>query len=567
MSLGCRVIATIGFEGDVSYGTRPHRSEYQTRTGVIERVEIRNLKRFKEFDCGLDKHLVIVGPNSCGKTTLLQAIAFWSEIASHWAQYNSDLARDENDDYPSTNLGPQNISSIPLSSWDHLWPARDVTDPVSIRLYINGHALGFELLFRDRSSAALRPMRDVPESLLDDFRQHPFTPVYVPPMSGVDLTEEVHPPEVIRARLARGLGGTVLRNLLLRVSGDSEKWRELKGIVDELFGYELILPSAGAEILAEYREGPATLGLGYSSGASGFLQVVMMYAAILQSDGSVILIDEPDAHLHIVLQDRLYRDLRKRARRHDWQLIMATHSERVIREARVDVLRLLSDRLYRIEQPQQLVDTLELDHVELVMAQHLKRILYVEGKTDLRILRAWANALEHPLRRFLEEPFWKPMAEDKWNAKRHFKAMRLSVPGLRGVELRDRNDRQDRSPDISSPDGLRQVMWLQYEIENYLIHPAAILRWLRSIGDETAVSRAEQHMKDRFPPAIYEDPFGTDYFQRKGKGVLGEVCEAARLPVEEVEYYEIATLMRSDEIHPEVSEKLDTMAEELASYG
>ena len=389
---------------------------------MIERVEIRNLKRFKELDCRLGEHLVIVGPNNCGKTTLLQAIAFWSEIASHWAQYNPDLARNEDGDYPSTNLSPYSVSSIPLPNWDHLWPGRNVTDPMSIRLHIDGQALGFELHYNDRASVALRPMRDVPESLLDKYRQDPFTPVYVPPMSGVDLQEELHQPEVIGARLARGQGGTVLRNLLLGVSGDTEKWGELQGIVAELFGYELTLPSAGAEILAEYREGPATLSLDYSSGASGFLQVVMIYAAIFQRGGSVILIDEPDAHLHIVLQERLYRGLRERARRHGWQLIIATHSERVIREAQVDVLRLLSDRLYQIEQPQQLIDTLELDHVELVMAQQLKRILYVEGKTDLYILRAWAAVLEHPLRQFLEEPFWKPMAEDKRNAEATFQS-------------------------------------------------------------------------------------------------------------------------------------------------
>ena len=534
---------------------------------MIERVVIRNLKRFKELDCRLAEHLVIVGPNSCGKTTLLQAIAFSSEIASHWARYNPDLARDEDGNYPSSNLGPNSVSSIPLADWDQLWPARDVTDPVSIRLHIDGQVLGFELLYNDRVSVAVRPMRDVAESLLDGYRQDPFTAVYVPPMSGVDLHEEPYQPEVIPAKLARGQGGTVLRNLLLGVSRDTERWAELQTIVTDLFGYELTLPSAGAEILAGYREEPATLSLDYSSGALGFLQILMIYAAIFQRGGSVILIDEPDAHLHIVLQERLYRDLRERARRHGWQLIIATHSERVIREARSDVLRLLSDRLYQIERPQQLVDILQLDNVELVMARQLGRLLYVEGKTDLDILRAWAAVLEHPLCQFLEEPFWKPMAEDKWKTDRHFKAMRLSVPGLRGVELRDRNNRREGAAESSCPEGMMRMVWRQYEIENYLIHPDAILRWLRTFGDETAVGRAEKHMKDRFPPAIYEEPFGADYFQRKGKGVLGEVCGAGRLRVVEVEYYGIATGMLRDEIHPEVVEKLDAMADQLAIGG
>ena len=568
MSLGCRVSATIGFGEDVSYGPRLHRYECQRRIGMIRRVEIRNLKRFKELDCELGNHMVIVGPNNCGKTTLLQSIAIWSEIASHWAQYNPDLAREGDGNYPSSNLRPRSVSSIPLATWDQLWPARDVADPVSIRLDIDGSVLGFEL-FYDRGSVSVRPMRDVSESLLDGYRQEPFAPIYIPPMSGVDLREPPYQPEVIPARLARGQGGTVLRNLLLGVSGDATRWSELQEIVADLFGYELTLPSAGAdEIVAGYREGPERLSLDYSSGAAGFLQIVMVYAAIFQQRGSVMLIDEPDAHLHIVLQERLYRDLRERARRHKWQLIIATHSERIIREARPDVLRLLSDGLYQIDHRQRLVDTLRLDNVDLVMAQQFRRILYVEGKTDLEILRAWATVLEHPLTGFLEEPFWKPMAEDDWKTDRHFAAMRDNVPDLSGVDLRDRNDRREGVGASSPPEGMKRLVWDRYEIESYLIHPDAILRWLESWADETAVGRADRYMKRFFPPAIYEEPFETDYFEgRKGKDVLGDVCDAARLRIHEVEYSRIAVGMLKEEIHPEVVETLNQMAEHLSVGG
>ena len=60
----------------------------------------------------------------------------------HWAEYNPDLAREEDRNYPSTTLHPKRVSSIPLVEWDQLWPARDVTDPVSIRLHIDGEVLG-----------------------------------------------------------------------------------------------------------------------------------------------------------------------------------------------------------------------------------------------------------------------------------------------------------------------------------------------------------------------------------------------------------------------------------------
>jgi len=45
------------------------------------------------------------------------------------------------------------------------------------------------------------------------------------------------------------------------------------------------------------------------------------------------LLDEPDAHLHIILQDRMDSELRSAAQTSQFQLIIATHSEVVINAA------------------------------------------------------------------------------------------------------------------------------------------------------------------------------------------------------------------------------------------
>lgn len=46
--------------------------------------------------------------------------------------------------------------------------------------------------------------------------------------------------------------------------------------------------------------------------------------------GSVLLLDEPDAHLHLILQDAINHELRTVAARHRSQLVIATHSEVII---------------------------------------------------------------------------------------------------------------------------------------------------------------------------------------------------------------------------------------------
>ena len=45
---------------------------------------------------------------------------------------------------------------------------------------------------------------------------------------------------------------------------------------------------------------------------------------------TVLLLDEPDAHLHVILQDAIYGELHEVAARQRSQLIIATHSEVII---------------------------------------------------------------------------------------------------------------------------------------------------------------------------------------------------------------------------------------------
>jgi len=52
---------------------------------MIHKVVIQNFKKFEHLEFTLLDHLVIAGPNSSGKTTLLQAIVSWAELALQWA--------------------------------------------------------------------------------------------------------------------------------------------------------------------------------------------------------------------------------------------------------------------------------------------------------------------------------------------------------------------------------------------------------------------------------------------------------------------------------------------------
>lgn len=533
---------------------------------MIKRLIIRNFKCLSELDCDLEQHLVITGPNCCGKTTLLQAIAFWSEAARYWAEHCGDLARDDDGNYPACLWNVMNISSMPLVDWDHLWTSKDPQEPVTIQIQAGEGLLGFEFLYNDSDTALIRPMSSVSESALERYIREPLVPVFIPPMSGVDLREPHYADMVIPGRLARAQGGTIFRNMLLRIREHSEKWSMLNEIAMDQFGIELTEPGARTEVFARYREGRGALQYDFASGAAGVLQVLMVYAAIIQSGATVVLIDEPFAHLHPLNQMRLYRDLTIGARANGWQLIMATHSETVINQVDPQTLRLLAGGLRCLPKNSDLHGPLRLSHVEILQAMQMRRILYLEGPADLEILRAWATVLDHPMLPFLKQPYWMPFAQEskKRQPQSHFSALRRMEPALKGVELRYGRYNGQPTDGGESQEGLKRLVWKQYEIENYLVYPKAILRWIRAKGDDMAAGRVRAYIKNFFPPLIFEKPFKYDYFEGdRGKDILGSVIEAAQIHVKGSDFYGIALMMRQDEVHPEVVEKLDAMAQHL----
>ena len=530
---------------------------------MIRKVVVSNFKKFEQQEFDIPDHLVIAGPNNSGKTTLLQAIAAWSEIAFQWLENNPDLAREDDGNYPGTELNSERFDSVPLADFEHLWKDKNTQTPVSVCVHTDQWKIGFEIQNIGREFATARPEKYVDENDLEKYINNPLLPIYIPPLSGVDIKETPFDPAVIPARLARAQAGSVLRNLLLAVIQDAQKWQKLQKVVKSFFGYELSSPSGGTEgILARYRHSAQDIYYDLSSAASGFLQILLVYASLLHKDSPVLLIDEPDAHLHILLQDKIYRDLRDRTRKSGSQLIIATHSERLIDVADEESLRLLAGELRRVGDKRKLRETLSLENTEIVLAETEPGILYAEGKTDIDILRAWATILNHRLLSFLERPFWRPTAEEKKRFPiKHFSAMRLVVSNFRGVELCD-GDKNKNGRTHSLPKGMKRLYWERCEVESYLIHPKSVARFVESSGEKEAVSKAETYMRKRHL-SLYEDPFESSATlrQTKGKDILSEIMQEAGLVVRETDYYQIAVQMKKEEIHPEVVEKLDAIAD------
>ncbi len=547
---------------------------------MIRRVVIKNFKGFKEHVFELADSVVLAGPNNAGKTTLLQAIATWKFALDRWlTQREGGRAVTRS----GVAIPRADITAVPLREMNLLWNDRRVTGPQGmsgvrrlIEIVVNGYdnerswSCGIELQYANRELMYARPLnaKGLESDELGDFppdEARNVNIVHVPPLSGIERDEPRRDRGMQDLLIGQGRPGEILRNLLLEIAEDTDEnsWDYVAGHIYELFRMELQKPSyssAQPYIVCEYREQDNTRALDLSNAGSGTLQVLLLLAFIYARPASVILLDEPDAHQHVILQQQVYDLIRKVARSNGGQVIVATHSPVVLDAT-------LPERVISLfgNEPRQLTNRSERDQLRealkhvtttgIMLARELGAVLYVEGNSDQHLLHEWAKTLEHNARFFFERAFvhWlggKSLKE----ARDHYFAMKAIVPELRAVCILD-GDNQDMPDAETQQSGLVVLRWRRYEIENYLLIPDAIKRFV-------GFPLLNQEIDRAFWAQI---PQGTDLFGDHVSLMRVKASDEFLIPLlERIENYttksdlfQLAAVMRQDEIHPEVSEKLD----------
>ncbi len=545
---------------------------------MIDRVVIRRFKRFDEamFDLR-GSHVVLAGPNNLGKTTALQAIAAWDFALTAWRELN-DLSK-HNGFYAWKPVARPAFAPVSVRAFDHLWRDRvyrEATIEIEIRAS-EGWTTTMEFRPDTAEQIYVRPRRETDAAALRDRR---LSTVFVPAMTGLKPDEPLYARRAtVDSLLGQGRPGEILRNLLVEASEIETAWTALRASIGRLFGYALHNPEVGATIVADYsmrRSGPR---YDIASAGSGFQQVLMLLTFLHVRPGSVLLLDEPDAHLHVILQDGIWGELRAVAAEKGSQLVIATHSEVIINAVQPEDLYLVFDpprRLADSEEQRRLVGAMaRLTNTDVMLAAGSPGVLYVENFTDLDILREFARVIRHPAYEILaHDLFWKPVV---WQprpdapgikAKDHHDVLRLVRDDLPALELTD-GDGDPRLPETEvTGRGFQRLRWRRYEIESYLIHPEALARFveIKAGGAETGRLHADamrEHFRQTYPPAFLRDPLGDIDFIKSTKArtrLLPPALTAGGLPgFPYTRYHEIASIMRPEEVHPEVKEKLDLL--------
>lgn len=118
-----------------------------------------------------------------------------------------------------------------------------------------------------------------------------------------------------------------------------------------------------------------------------------------------------------------------------------------------------------------------------------------------------------------------------------------------------------------STEELHILRWTRYKAENYLVHPEALARFVKSASldlfSESTAKQGLEFLKEQLPPTVYNNPLDEhDYLiaTAASKKILPGFFKAAEVRLAKNEYYQIASQMLKNEIPNEVIEKLNSIA-------
>lgn len=306
---------------------------------MLKKLIVRNFKRFKnETAIELDPITVLMGANNSGKSTVLQALSIF--------QYCMDVTRKKKNGLTleTRTIGPEEFGALPATSPTDLWPNGKATGAISIKAeFDNRTTIAFEIkLSYNRFSIA--PVLDGDAGPVIEQTKIRHVPIH----SGLALREEYLLAPARADRLRELQYGAVIRNLLWDLKENNKpSWKQLLGILSRLYPGSAVDVTFDKDvdrfISSEYGDDILERKLDVIVSGTGFQQVLQIFSGVLSQGSSIVLIDEPDAHLHARMQGELMRVFEDLSRDNGLQFVLATHSPHLLAAAPSGSLRAMID--------------------------------------------------------------------------------------------------------------------------------------------------------------------------------------------------------------------------------
>jgi AAA15 family ATPase/GTPase len=529
-----------------------------SRLNMLEKIELKRFKKFISSTVRLSPFTVLMGENSSGKTTVLQAINFSLECLFRYELIESEVVQGKYK-IRKRGIGLSELPGISISEKSEICYAKKTGSGGGKSKSTSG---GAEIhLFDDKNSKYTIHVqllfgginikcKEDESSVLQASSLHKKHPLFISGFIGLRPTEERVFPATLQDRLSHGNVSSIIRNLLIDChTNHKEQYEKLEKRLFSDFNFRLSSIDFDEKkdlyVTAQFEETCESidLKLDLNASGSGLLQVLQILAPIYRycpEFSEVVLLDEPDAHLHPNLQTQLARTLKDIQKELNIQIIISTHSTSIIRAASptevvpISSLVDFNEPLSKKEEVEEEISN-RIDAYELGKSVISGKIVFVEdGNTSIlekfdQVLRSNCFVGNNTV------PIIKGKGKDDKTPFNLTPLLEKFVP-QRSIEvhvLRDGDSlNQNWRDKLRSYASKKNVVLHQldkHEIENYILKPDL---WLRAIkrkhGDDVSISSSE--IEEKMKKALKETIELSKYKMRqclsdniyKAASLLGE---------------------------------------------
>lgn len=373
----------------------------------ISKILIKNFKCIQELAIHPNENFnVIIGENNQGKTTIFEALQTWYRCYQLYIQNNRISFYKGNNLY----LPYKDLDFLRLSKDTDLFNSSPNEALIGLTIKdtnVFGDEVSFDLQFkinrpRSISNAYLRILKNVNAQFVQ-FATHLKTKhiklddaiflYQTNPVAQVLAQEPFMNEGQIRKKIMRGKSQEVLRSKILL----HNNLTTLENQVSNVLGTEVKFKITNLDkkdkdeyINLQVQNGGHSMDLHLQG--SGLIQVTEIFATVdyLESKLNILLIDEPDSHIHLALQKRLIANLKSLS---DNQSFIITHNDAFVNETSDGELFYLNQDAIASKnlKPLENADLIKKDFgspiLTLERLNSSENIVFVEGSDDKHYIK------------------------------------------------------------------------------------------------------------------------------------------------------------------------------------
>lgn len=401
----------------------------------LKKLQVKNFKSFQDISIEFNKDVnILTGVNNAGKTTMLEAIALWHECFSKLIQQAKRETKNYKKwDYVLGNTGNKyfpytQINSVRAPNFEDIFYQCDKKNKIELKASFENLSKEELVINFQIGQSGLNYVIELAGNTQYDYRKfndffrhfpNPIRVYYASPISTIGQKEKfVNRPQIQEAILNRE-SASVFRNRLYHLYKNPIQFQAFVADISYIVFndmQEIVIkspsdPNEDNYIIFNFKIGAQDVEKEISLLGSGTLQVMEILLNFsdsenLKKDINLVLLDEPDSHIHHDIQQRLLQTLSKFTE--NAQIFLSTHNEALIRSASINHLfhletksvnyyRSLGNQKVENQKPRfsgiypslinPIISSLGhsngLDFVNAIEADYL---IFVEGEDDARVI-------------------------------------------------------------------------------------------------------------------------------------------------------------------------------------